>query len=106
VADRNTSFEITLPRLGYELVYVLPMNNGFAAFGLINKYNAPATIMSQTWKNNSVSVRLYEGGLFEAYSSKKPTSVRVNGIKKTFSFKNELLKIQVAEPKPLIEIKW
>ena len=106
VADRNTSFEITLSRLGYELVYVLPMNNGFAAFGLINKYNAPATIMSQTWKNNSVSVRLYEGGLFEAYSSKKPTSVRVNGIKKTFSFKNELLKIQVAEPKPLIEIKW
>jgi hypothetical protein len=106
VGDRNTSFKIGLPRLGCELVYVLPIKNGFAAFGLVDKYNAPATITSQQWKGNRVSVRLYEGGLFEAYSFKKPVSVRVNGKETPFAFKNNLLRMKVTGPRPALEIIW
>jgi raffinose synthase len=107
VTDKNTPFKVDLPRLGYELVYVLPVTKGFAAFGLVNKYNAPATIVSEQWNGNGVSVKLYEGGMFKAYSVKKPASVRVNGKEKLFSFKDNLLNVTVdSNEKPVVEIRW
>jgi hypothetical protein len=106
VADKHTPFNIHLPRLGYELVYVVPVTKGFAAFGLVNKYNAPATIESEQWKGNTVSVRLFEGGMFKAYSFKRPRSVMVNGKETAFTFSEHLLQIEVGANKPDIEIRW
>lgn len=107
VATKTDSFAIGLPRMGYDLVYVLPVQNNFAAFGLINKYNAPATIVQQTWKDKSVQITLYEGGSFRAYSAVTPKAVLVNGKKTAFAYNNGLLDVAVQKVvKPVLSISW
>ncbi|HEX8314928.1 MAG TPA: Sip1-related alpha-galactosidase, partial [Flavisolibacter sp.] len=108
LAKRNTVIDVTLPRMGYGLQYVVPVKNGFAAFGLVNKYNAPATIVKEEWKAKTVAVTLYEGGTFKAYSKLKPAKVLVNGKEQSFSYAGNLLSldIPIAERMPVLRISW
>ena len=63
---------------GYDdfcLYLVLPIKNGFAPIGLLDKYMAPAAMEALT----STSFRLKEGGLFGFVSDKAPKAVVVDG---------------------------
>ncbi len=109
VASRTQSFPVSLPRMGYQLQYVVPVKNGFAAFGLTNKYNGPATIISSTWQGKAVEVALYEAGTFNAYSAKEPKKVVLKGgdaVK--FSFADNLLTVAIPAglAKPALIITW
>ena len=107
LADRRDSFQITLPRLDCQLIYVLPIKNGFAPIGLIEKLNAPATILSSSVNRQAAVVQLYEGGLFQAYAARKPLAVYVNGKKVSFTFHNQLLGVKVPKRnKPTVTFKW
>jgi raffinose synthase len=108
ITNKTQSFDVSLPRMGYGLYYVVPVKNDFAAFGLTNKYNAPATILSQSWQGRSVDIQLYEGGLFKAYSANRPRRVMVNKKACQFSYVDRIINIDVpvAIKKPLIEIAW
>ena len=107
-ARGTDSFAVNLGRMNYQLYYILPVKNDFAALGLTEKYNGPATILKENWDNNKVSIMLYEGGTFKAYSANKPTKVIVNG--KTISdfiFHEKRLTVTVEMQKnPVIEILW
>ena len=105
---KSESISVTLDRMGYKLYYVVPCKNGFAALGLTDKYNAPATIMDQHWNGNTVAITLYEGGEFSAYSQKAPSKVLVNGKPFTnYQFSNNKLTLRVPQGlKPVIAISW
>jgi raffinose synthase len=107
-AQRADSFAVTLSRMNYQLYYILPVKNGFAALGLTEKYNGPATVLKETWSNKKVSITLYEGGTFRAYSANKPTKVVVSGKSVSdFTFYEKQLTVTVEmQNKPVIEIVW
>ena len=106
-ATVKDTFTVSLSRMGYGLYYIAPLHKNFAAFGLINKYNAPATIISEYWNANKISIRLYEGGSFRGYSKLAPKLVMVNGKKTKFYFRNNLLDVLVpASAKPLVTLQW
>ena len=44
--------------MGYGLQYIVHVKNDFAAFGLANKYNAPATILNQTWNSRTITIQV------------------------------------------------
>ncbi|MBC8151737.1 MAG: alpha-galactosidase [Bacteroidetes bacterium] len=108
-ATRNQAFPVRLSRLGYQLHYVVPVNRGFAAFGLTNKYNAPATIVGEAWTGKQVRVDLYESGTFSAYAAKAPKRVVLPGGKAVpFTFeRNRLTVVMPAiSAKPSLVISW
>ncbi|MEP7143748.1 MAG: Sip1-related alpha-galactosidase [Ferruginibacter sp.] len=107
-AKRNDSFAVKLTRMGYRLYYVVPVKNGFAALGLTAKYNAPATILSEVWNKNKVAITLYEGGTFEAYASRRPSKVMVNGeLVRDYIFKDNMVTVNLKkQSKPVITIYW
>jgi raffinose synthase len=62
-----------------ELFLVVPIDRGFAAFGLVDKYLAPRTIQTQKIVGKTLTVELVEGGVFGAYAASPPKSVTVDG---------------------------
>jgi raffinose synthase len=107
-AKLNDPSPVKLNRMGYQLYYIVPVKNGFAALGLTEKYNAPATILKEEWNKNNVAITLYEGGSFKAYSAKRPNKIFINGKSITdYNFKDQTLLINVsAQKKPVITIYW
>ncbi len=108
VAKSSESFKIALPRLGYQIEYVVPVKNGFAPFGLTNKYNAPATIMDEKQTGNTAKVTLYEGGEFKAYAAKRPKKLLVNGKPHSFAYVGEMVSVKInsALKKPVVLLQW
>ncbi|MFI5186922.1 MAG: Sip1-related alpha-galactosidase [Chitinophagales bacterium] len=108
LAKRNETFKLHLPRMGFQLQFVVPIKNGFAPFGLVNKYNAPGTIISEKWKGNNVELTLYEGGSFKAYSKQKPKRILVNGNDQPFSFSNNIILAEIPSQlkKPVASFFW
>lgn len=109
VADRNQAIPVRLPRMGYQLRYVVPIRNGFAAFGLTNKYNAPATILGEERTDKQVTIHLYEAGTFSAYTEKSPKLVSIQGGKTVkFSFETNLLTVEIPATiaKPTLVVVW
>jgi raffinose synthase len=78
VATKYHRYKVNLPRLGYKLYYIIPIKNGFAPLGLIEKYNAPATIIRQHNEAHKLEITLYEGGLFKCYCTSAPKSILIN----------------------------
>jgi hypothetical protein len=98
--SRTRAMAVRLPRMGYKLYYIVPVQNDFAAFGLIAKYNAPATILKETWEGNKISIVLYEGGTFGAYSKNRPVKVWINGREtRNFRYRDQQLTVSI----PLIK---
>jgi hypothetical protein len=100
IMSMNDSEKIELPRLGYRLYYLIPIEHDFAAIGLTNKYNAPATIKSIDNNNSVVKISLRGSGTFSAWLNKSPKRVLVNEVETAFDFKNNLLKIYIEKQKP------
>ncbi len=108
LANRDDSFEVALPRMGYQLQYVVPVKNGFAAFGLTNKYNAPATIIAESYTSTKATISLYEGGTFKAYSKEPPDKILIAGKAQSFSYKDHIITVEIGNSlkKPVLVIVW
>jgi hypothetical protein len=106
VVGRNRQFDVSLPRMGVGLQYIVPVTNGFAALGLVNKYNAPATIVSEKWNGRKVLLTLYEGGYFKAYCKTKPRNIMIGQNVATFTYRDGIVAVDVpaALRKPVITI--
>ncbi len=88
----------------YKLFYLAPTSHGCAVFGLVNKYNAPAAVLSSEITLHKLSATIYEGGEFMAFMSRKPQSVTVNGKTFPYTLKNGMLTINIPvneTPKPV-----
>jgi hypothetical protein len=101
---------LELPRLGYKLYYVVPVKNGFAPIGLTGKYAAPAAVLGQQHTAAGTIVTIYEGGLFKAYSEKKPKTILVNGrVLKHYDYNDNILSLDVpstGNTHPQLTFKW
>jgi raffinose synthase len=108
--NRSFNKPVKLPRMGYNLFYLIPIANGFAAIGLTDKYNAPATVLKQEWKGKNVSLRFYEGGNFSGYAKTKPSGIRINGQAASFTFEDNMIRVSIpksADRKDVVvEVEW
>lgn len=74
-AGRDTRTPCTLPEGGWELVSYAPVEQGFAAIGLADKFNSTAAVIEREWQGvNQVTVRLRDGGRFLAWSERGPVA--------------------------------
>lgn len=89
---------IELKRMEHRLYLLAPFDGTFAPLGLLDKYNAPATIVQSKVSQNMLDVTLYEGGRFGCVCASKPARVEVNGqVVTDWTFKSPLLVINLPE---------
>jgi raffinose synthase len=110
VMNKYQQNPVELPRLGYKLYYVIPVKNGFAPIGLTEKYAAPASVLSEQTSAAGTTVTIYEGGLFKAYSAKKPKTILLNGHPvKNYEYANNIITMNVPQTGdiyPRLLFKW
>ena len=95
VAGIKEPLPVSLQRMGHQLYFIIPVKNNFASIGLINKYNAPSTIINETIDGEKATIELYEGGKFAAYMAKVPKGVLLGDQKLIYTYKDGLLEVEV-----------
>ena len=120
VLKKNEQKKIALERMGNKYFNFVPIKNGVALIGLVNKYNAPKTITSSKIEKNKIEVHLINGqvtsvsrsentgemstrtisGTFKALLPSKPVSVTVNNTPlSNYSFKDGVFTANVNSEK-------
>jgi len=90
-AGRDEVIPVSLKRLGCRLYYIIPLTGGMGAVGLMDKYNAPATLLNSSVSDGEIRAMLYEGGTFCAVGPHAPRSVTVGGVEVPFRFDGGLV---------------
>jgi hypothetical protein len=81
---------------GFDLFTLAPVEGGLAVFGLLDKYLAPAAVVSVTRGGGGAVVRLREAGDFGAWLARAPARVEIDGQPLTpssYAYARGLLKI-------------
>jgi raffinose synthase len=90
---------IALGQRGYEIVTFVPIQRDFAAIGLANMLNSHAAVRELVWTDErTVTVTLADGGLFVAYSAKRPTAVEAAHAPMAFDYDATTRALRVALP--------
>ncbi len=77
---RDEAAVVRLDELEWELVSFAPVENGFAALGLADKFNSTGAVMERAWTGTSeCRVRLRDGGEFVGWAEKRPRAVECEG---------------------------
>lgn len=94
-ARRDQATPVSLGRLAYKLYYVIPLEQGNAVIGLVNKYNAPATVLRSKCTAGVIDATVYEGGQFAAVASRLPAHVSLDGMPVPFVYRDKLLLVNL-----------
>jgi raffinose synthase len=94
-AGRDDVIPVSLGRLGCRLYYVIPLTDGMGAIGLIDKYNAPATLLGSSVRSGVISAVLYERGKFAAVGPQAPLGVYADGKEVPFTYSGGLIIAQI-----------
>ena len=95
VSDRERALPITLENPDdFRLYLLVPEENSFAAFGLMEKFIAPKTISSITGQ----TVLLKERGTFLFASRQLVKEVLVNGEQVSFQKDGEFYEVEILVP--------
>ncbi len=78
IRNANEKIKISLKGTSSEIVTIMPIEDGFCAVGLCDKYNSGAAIKDIIKTENSKLVRLSGGGIFSFYSEKTPSKILCN----------------------------
>lgn len=92
---RNDEVPVALGRMGHRLYSVVPMQQGMAPLGLVNKYNAPATVLESEQAADRLTVKVYEGGRFAVAAERRPAGVLVDGKDHPFDYQNHLVVVDI-----------
>ena len=116
VMKKNEEKKITLNRMGNKYYNFVPIENGVALIGLVNKYNAPKTIISSKIEKDKIEVHLMNAKVtgvlrdadngemsvrtmdapFKALLPSEPVSVTINDIPiKDFTYINGVFNTNV-----------
>jgi len=114
VKGRNENFSEKLESWDVKLYSVVPVKEGFAAVGLINKYISPATISQVKREPDKAIVELREPGTFAAYCERKPKTIKRDGAAlsdQLYEYSNSLLMVKMpgltdGRPKVQLEFNW
>lgn len=79
LVKRGGSLPLKMKPWDARIYSVVPVMDGFAAVGLVNKYAAPAAVAEVKKEDGKVTVRLKEAGRFAAYSQARPKEIKVDG---------------------------
>ncbi len=75
--DRLGEKSFTLSERQFEIFWLVPIQRGWAALGLADKFNGPAAVVSVQWDGeHRCTVRMKDQGEFLAFSERVPKSVR------------------------------
>lgn len=86
-ASESSPEEITLLEGGWEIAAFAPIEHGVAVFGLCEKYNCTASIVSRRWTDTrKIEVVLRDGGKFLAWSDRRPTAILIGTDQAEFTF--------------------
>jgi len=94
-AQKSDKIPVRMKRMGAKVYDIVPLKNGIAPIGLINKYNSAATLLSVKRFSNDIKVTLYEGGIFAAAAKQRPKAIKVDGKMHSFDYKNGLVKVNI-----------
>ncbi len=94
-AGRDEQLPLTLGRMGYKLYYVLPLVEGNGVIGLVEKYNAPATVLTSKVTAMDILATVYEGGKFAALCSHSPRMVTVDGRQIPFRYDGKVVLVSI-----------
>ncbi len=75
----DESLRVSLAEGGFDFFTLVPVAEGVAVFGLLDKYLGAAAVVSQTTSGGSVAVRLGEAGDFGAWLARRPARVELDG---------------------------
>jgi hypothetical protein len=95
IADKNQPIPFSLPGYGCKLYYVVPLEDGNAVIGLVDKYNAPAAVVESGIRPHEIRAVLREGGEFAAVVANMPESVQVDGKESAFIYDRHLLTVEI-----------
>ncbi len=106
VLKRTSRLSVALPPLGHEVVTLAPITQGFAALGLLDKYNGPAAL---TWHcvrdDGAFGAEVRDGGILGFYCEKEPSEVLVDGRAAKYAYEpTGLLTIRRKPGKPVTVI--
>jgi len=73
------SLPVSLAEGGFDFFTLVPIADGAAVFGLLDKYVGPAAVVSATRAPDVLEVRLREGGDFGAWLERPPARVELDG---------------------------
>ncbi|HIE52384.1 MAG TPA: hypothetical protein EYP85_11545 [Armatimonadetes bacterium] len=90
---RDEAWEWELEQFGVRLFVVVPVEKGFAALGLTEKYVAPRTVTAVRRWGETIEVDLAEGGTFLAYCARPVREVRAEGETVPFAYAASWLRV-------------
>jgi raffinose synthase len=82
--DDRTAIELAEGE--WELVSFAPVENGFAALGLADKFNSTRAISSRMWQQGECRLSLRDGGSFLGWAAQKPSSMQCDDHSIEFSY--------------------
>ncbi len=115
VVGWRESIEVTLDPLSADIATVAMIDNGFAAIGLVNKYNSGGTFVAQPVMDDERAFYVLDSGSFLAYSATEPSEVLVNNQPGAWEYDEEqgALVIDVpeddensGEAQSVVQIRW
>lgn len=98
VKDAQEKQEVNLGELEFDLFTYVPVDNGFAPIGMVEKYNPGGMITEyKQLSSNVVTMAFLDGGKFLAYSERKPKQIVTNSENLNFTYKDKKLLVNVPE---------
>jgi raffinose synthase len=96
---RSDATSVSLAERGYEIFTFVPIVRDFAPVGLANFSNSHGAVRAFLWDDErTVTVTLADGGIFVAYSAKRPSAVTASGVEVGFEYDAKSGAVRVALP--------
>ncbi len=87
VMEREETWELSLPPLGYEVFTIVPIDEGIAPIGLSGMFNSGGAVVFREWEDDEVyTVGLRGGGQFMAWCETAPTLMSADGAPLDFTY--------------------
>jgi hypothetical protein len=108
--EPDSRVSLSLGERGYELFTLVPVENGFAPIGLVDKLNSAASLSGVSFPNaQRCELELRDGGDFLAHCEQQPARVSVAGRPAVFSYERESRSLRfssAASGRHTISIDW
>ncbi len=92
---RREELAVELPRMGTKLFFIVPKEAEAAVLGLVDKYNAPGTVVNKRISQGGLEATVADHGRFSAIVPRSPKSVEVDGQQRAYEFVDKLLTVEI-----------
>lgn len=79
ILQKEELLSLQIARMQPKLFYIIPIEEGVALVGLVDKYNAPKTIVKSKITARGFTATCTDEGVFSAYCAIPPKKVTING---------------------------